>query len=222
MIDNPSAHLPIDGNPAVVLTRDAIDGMARRVRTNLVNSLSGFKSANLLGTCAASGATNLSLVSSVFHVGANPPLMGMLLRPHTVPRHSLENLLDTGVYTLNAVNETCYPAAHQASARYPREQSEFDACGLTAIRSEAGHGPYVAESPLQIALTLIEHQTLACNATVLVIGEIQEVRMQSDERSEDGWFDPGTLGITAISGLDAYHRATMIDRLPYAKAGNDT
>lgn len=209
------------------VTRAAIDEMDKRVRTRFVNSLSGFKGANLLGTRSSAGTSNLALISSVFHVGANPPLLGMLIRPHTVPRHSLENLLETGVYTLNAVSAPMRQAAHQSSARYAREQSEFDACGLTAldssVRSGAGDAPgiaapYVGGSPLQIGLRLVEHHTLDCNATVLVVGEVQEVRLAADARRDDGWLDLEALDVLAISGLDAYHTTSLIERLPYARA----
>ncbi len=231
----------VHADSAVLFSRDAINGMEKRSRTNFVNSLSGFKSANLLGTRSLDGIANLALISSVFHVGANPPLLGMLMRPHTVPRHSLENLLETGVYTLNAVPVSLVEAAHQSSAKYPREDSEFDACGLSAIDSgmRGGQGasaggpsvesarsgdpivdaPYVEGSPVQIGLRLVEHHTLACNGTIVVVGEIAEVRLAADVRAEDGWLDFEALSLVTISGLDAYHGTSLIKRLPYAKPG---
>ncbi|MCJ8275234.1 MAG: flavin reductase family protein, partial [Bdellovibrionales bacterium] len=55
----------------------------KRAWIKLVNSLSGFKSANLVGTQSKDGQTNLAMFSSFFHLGANPPLMGFVLRPHS-------------------------------------------------------------------------------------------------------------------------------------------
>ena len=74
-----------------------IANMEQRYRANFINALSGFKSANLIGTISKSGQHNLAIVSSVFHIGAHPPLMGMIMRPHTVPRDTLQNIKDTGV-----------------------------------------------------------------------------------------------------------------------------
>ena len=72
------------------MTRDDLDELEQRYRANLINSLSGFKSAVLLGS--SDGKTNnLAIISSVVHVGANPPLLGMIMRPHTVQRDSLDN-----------------------------------------------------------------------------------------------------------------------------------
>ena len=112
-------------------TKAQIDALEKHTRTHLINSLSGYKSANLIGTQDLQGNTNLSIVSSVIHLGAHPPLVGMIMRPHSVPRHTFENILQSGVYTINQVNKSIYKQAHQTSARYDKEESEFDATGLT-------------------------------------------------------------------------------------------
>ena len=49
--------------------------MEPKTRARFINSLSGFKSANLIGTTDKAGNENLAIVSSVFHLGAHPPLM---------------------------------------------------------------------------------------------------------------------------------------------------
>ena len=92
-----------------------------------INSLSGYKSANLVGTKSKTGQENLSIVSSVVHLGANPPLMGFVVRPHSKdsPRHTFENLESTSFFTLNHVNDKIIKESHQTSARYPREVSEI-------------------------------------------------------------------------------------------------
>lgn len=201
---------------ALRLDRAAIDALGRHERTNLVNSLSGYKGVHLVGTCDADRRTNLAIVTSVIHVGAAPPLMGMLMRPHTVPRHSLENLVATGCWTLNAVTRDVHEAAHLTSARWPRERSEFEGVGLTPAWSDVHGAPYVAESPLQVGLELVERHVLG-NGCTLVVGGVVEVRLARDVRAADGQLDLGTLGIVVASGLDEYHVAESLGRLPYAK-----
>jgi len=191
--------------------------MDKRQRTNLINALSGYKSANLLGTISANSETNLALMTSVFHVGANPPAMGLILRPHSVPRHSLENIVEMGSFTLNSVTKFMYKQAHQTSARYSRDQSEFDAVGLTPAFSELVCAPYVAQSPLQIGLSLLETQTLAINDTVLVIGEIKEIRLTDGMLCEDGHLNFNKFDTVAVTGLDEYHLPASLERLPYPK-----
>lgn len=67
----------------------ALNQLDTRFRAHLINGLSGFKSANLIGSVDGNRQLNLSIVSSIVHLGANPPLIGMVIRPNTVPRHSL-------------------------------------------------------------------------------------------------------------------------------------
>jgi len=200
-----------------VFTRDDIDAMDKRSRANLINSLSGYKSANLLGTANCQGQTNLALMSSVFHIGANPPLVGVLFRPHSVPRHSLENLMELGVYTLNVVTQQMYKQAHQTAARSPREQSEFAAVGLDEEYSPLLKAPYVAQSFIKTGLSLVETQTLAVNDTVLVIGEIIELRVEEGIPGDDGQLNHAAAQTVAITGLDEYHTASPIERLAYPK-----
>ena len=134
-------------------TRGDIDALAQRYRANLINSLSGFKSATLVGT--TNGVTNnLAIVSSIVHVGANPPLIGMIMRPHTVTRDTLSNIKQQGFYTLNHVAVDWVDKAHQTSARYAPDESEFEAVGLTAQISESFSAPYVKESEIKIGLKI--------------------------------------------------------------------
>jgi flavin reductase (DIM6/NTAB) family NADH-FMN oxidoreductase RutF len=114
----------------------SIESLDRRVRANFINSLSGHKSANLVATKGLLGVENIAMISSAFHVGANPPLLGLIMRPHTVARHTLQNMKDTGVFTVNHVHEGMLAQAHQCSANYPADQSEFSACGLSAYYSD--------------------------------------------------------------------------------------
>jgi len=67
-------------------SKDEIDNLEQRERVLFINSLSGFKSANLVGTANTQKQSNLAIVSSVVHLGANPPLLSMVMRPRSVPR----------------------------------------------------------------------------------------------------------------------------------------
>ena len=69
-----------------------IQQIEHRKRTALINSLSGFKSLNLIGTASQEHETNLAVFNSVIHLGADPALMGFISRPHSVERHTIENI----------------------------------------------------------------------------------------------------------------------------------
>ena len=191
--------------------------MEDRYRVFFVNALSGFKAANLVGTRSQRGCDNLAMFSSVVHVGANPPLLGLISRPNTVTRDTLENIAATGEYTVNHVHGEMIAAAHQTSARYAPEVSEFEAVGLTPRYGERLAAPYVAESRLTIGLQHRETIDIALNGTHLVIGEIVEVDVDAAAVAEDGWIDLGALDRAAVAGLDAYYQPRRLERFSYAK-----
>ena len=201
----------------MIISTQQLNQFESRYRAQLINSLSGFKSANLVGSIDATGQSNLSIVSSVFHIGATPPLVGMIFRPHSVPRHTLENILKTKSYTINQVSIDIYRQAHQTSARYARSSSEFCKTDLTEEYLEGTQAPFVKESKLKYSLNLREHQILKINNTELIIGEISSIIIEDSAIQKDGYVDIEALSTVAISGLDSYHATQRISRLSYAK-----
>lgn len=194
-------------------------GMEQRYRATFINSLGGFKSVNLVGTKNKTRQSNLAIFNSIVHLGANPPLVGMIVRPDSVERHTYENILETGFYTLNHLNETIYKQAHQSSARYLRHESEFEATGLSEEYKNGFLAPFVKESAIQIALELREKHELHINGTILIIGEIKEVHLPQQALLPDGYVDLETAGTITCSGLDTYSKTTKLARLSYAKPG---
>ncbi len=102
-----------------------IDSWERFYRANFINSLTGFKSVSLIGTVSEYGQINLGIFSSIVHVGSNPPLVGYINRPVTAASHTLANIQATGVYTINHIHPSYVQQAHQTSAKYEAEISEF-------------------------------------------------------------------------------------------------
>ena len=202
-------------------SRVEIDDLEKRFRVNLINSLPGCKSLNLIGTADPDGNTNLAIVSTVTHLGSNPPLLGYISRPASVDRHTLTNILETQCYTFNQVARPFYQQAHQTSARYPAEISEFDAVDLTPKWVDDIHAPLVAESPVSTHLRLIDTVDIKANGTVLVIGEVIDVFIDEDLLEADGNIDLEKSETLAGSGLDGYFGLTKLARLSYAKPGRE-
>lgn len=195
-----------------------IENLDKRFRTAFINSLSGFKSLALIGTKDKNDQTNLAVFNSLIHIGANPALVGFISRPGVVERQTLENIIETRFYTINHVTEDFYRQAHQTSARYPREVSEFDATGLTIEYKNDFFAPFVAESQVQIEVEFKEQVDLTINNTVLIIGEIQAVYFPADCLFEDGALDLEKAGSLASLGLDGYYKTQRLARLSYAKS----
>lgn len=111
----------------VNFTSEKLKDLDKRFRANLINSISGYKPANLIGTISNSGASNLAIFNSVVHLGANPPLLGFIMRPvEDVERHTYANIVRTGVYTINHVHENFIKNAHWTSAKFELDKSEFE------------------------------------------------------------------------------------------------
>ena len=200
--------------------REGLAGLSHRYRARLVNSLSGFKSANLVGTADADGLPACCIVSSVVHLGSNPALLGVVFRPPGEDSHNYHHLAERGAFTLSHVTASIHEAAHQTSARYAAGVSEFDAVGLTPHWHGEGEArfpaPAVVESPVRIGLTVQENLLLP-NRCRFVIGAIQWVDVDGALLCNDGFLDLAEAGTIAIGGLDAYHTADRIARLSYAK-----
>jgi len=195
-----------------------ISSLDRIFRINLINSISGYKSANLIGTTSSNGRTNLAIFSSVVHIGANPPLLGFIMRQHTVPRHSYENILETKQFTINHVHESFIKQAHYTSAKLDRNISEFEACGLTEEYLEEMKAPYVKESLLKIGLQLEEVVPIKVNGTLLIIGKINHIYLPEAIIKDNGMLDLSEIQDVCITGLNTYNRVTEMDTFPYAKA----
>lgn len=201
----------------MIITRKEIAEYEKQYRVNFINSLSGFKSANLIGTVSKEGLTNLAIFSSVIHVGANPPLIGFLMRPVSVERHTYTNIKETNYFTINHINKEIYKQAHQTSARYDKNVSEFDACEFTPEYTETLKAPYVKESKIKVGCRYVEEYLIKSNDTIFIVGEILEVILPNDILLDDGFIDIEKGGSIAISGLDSYHETKRFARLSYAK-----
>lgn len=199
------------------IDRAAIEALEARRRAALINSVTGFKAANLVGTADNLRHSNLAIMSSAVHIGSHPPLIALVFRPDTGERHSLANVRATGVFTINHVNESIIEAAHQTAARYPREQSEFAATGLGEHWREGFPAPFVAEASIRVGLALREEVALAINGTHLVIGEIQHLECPDSALNETGAIDPAQAGTVALAGLDSYYSTQLRRRMAYAK-----
>jgi len=198
------------------LTRADIDSLESRRRAALINSITGFKPANLVATADPQGNTNLAIISSLVHIGSNPPLLALVVRPDSVDRHTLSNIRATGVYTINHVHDGMVDAAHQTAARYPRDVSEFAATGLTEHWREDFAAPFVEQARVRLAMRFREEQLLAVNGTHLVIGEVDAVDLPEHSLLDSGALDPALANSVAIAGLDSYYRATLLQRMEYA------
>ena len=199
------------------ITRQQIDEFPHLYKINLMNSISGYKPANLIATKSTDNITNVAVFSSVVHYGSSPAILGFVLRPTTVVRNTYNNIKETGYYTINAINEAIIEEAHHTSAKYPSEISEFDKTTLSEEFKNNFHAPFVAESPLQIGMKFLEEHHIKANGTILVLGEVTDLYFKDSMLSEDGLLNLSTEKVAAINGLDTYMVAENYKRLSYQR-----
>lgn len=201
----------------ITLSNKDIQAMDRYQRRNFVNTLSGIKNVQLLGTQSPTGIDNLGLFNSVMHIGAAPACLGFIMRPLTVQRQTYNNLKASGHFTLNQVHQGIIDQAHQASAKYPDEVSEFEMVGLSPQRTASLKAPYVQEAQIKIGLEFQEEHYIQINHSWLIVGRIVEVLIPENSIGPDGHVDTAAWNGVGVSGLDTYYDLQQQKRLPYAR-----
>jgi len=199
------------------IKRSDIDQMEKVYRLNLISSVTGYKPANLVGTQSESGNPNLTIISSVVHLGSNPPLIGFMQRPDTVRRDTYENIQKTGYYTINHIHTNFIEKAHQTSAKYDKDVSEFEACDIEISFLDKFHAPFVKESHIKVALKFLDEIAIPHNGTSMIVGEIMDIYIKGQCLEENGNLDLNAINDVCISGLDSYHTVTHKTSLSYAK-----
>ena len=197
-------------------TKD-INKLHKIYKINLINSCSGFKSANLLGTISNEGITNVAIFSSVTHLGSNPPTVGFILRPTTVPRDTYKNIKETGTFTINHIWEDIIEDAHHTSAKYPEEISEFEMTNLEPEFKGDFKAPFVKNAPVQMNMKFIEEIYVPSNDVMLIVAQIQELYVNDELLQEDGLINLSLGKVVAINGLDTYATPTFKKQLSYQR-----
>ena len=199
----------------ISFSKSEIEEIPHLQKINLINSATGYKSANLIGTKSEDNITNLAIFSSVTHYGSAPPIFGFVLRPTTSVRNTYNNLKTTGFFTINPVFEQTIEDAHHTSAKYPEGVSEFDNTGFKEEYKEDFLAPFVKGAPIQIGLKYIEEHAIKANGTILVLGEIVKLYVDESLIEDDLFINLSKGKIATINGLDGYTIPTNPKRLPY-------
>lgn len=186
-------------------------------KINLINSCMGYKSANLIGTQSKDGSTNLAIFSSVTHLGSDPALLGFIVRPTTVPRHTYANIKETEYFTVNSITETMIEGAHHTSANYAKEISEFDKAGLSKEYLDTIAVPFVGESPLKLLCKYVNEYEIKENGTIQIIASIEKIYVDELLLQDDGFIQLDLGKVVSINGLDGYSVSQLVKRFPYAR-----
>ncbi len=203
-------------------SKEQLLSLNSRFRANLINSCTGYKSSNLLATKSQKGITNVAIFNSVVHIGSNPPMLGFILRPLTVKRNTYDNFKASGYFTVNQIPSTIIKNAHETSAKYDDDVSEFAKTHLTEEYINKFPAPFVKESHIKLGCRYLNEYEIKENGCLLIVGEVMDLYIPEDIVHEDGWVQLDKADTTAIIGLDGYALPRVIDRFSYAKPDQES
>ncbi len=198
-----------------------INEMNRIYRLNLINSCTGYKSANLIGTISTNKIYNVAVFSSITHLGSDPALLTFIVRPTTVPRDTYKNIIDTKQFTVNHINIDDIEDAHHTSARYPEMISEFDMTKLEKEFKDGYSAPFVKSSKIKLGCKFLNQYKIKENNTLLMVAEINDIFFEENIIQKDGWLNLDTAKTVTVNGLDGYALPKLVDRFKYAKRKNE-
>lgn len=196
--------------------------MEKIEKLNLVNSCTGYKSANLIATKSINGESNVAIFSSITHLGSSPALLGFIMRPTTVPRDTYKNIKETGYFTVNHITKDMIADAHHTSANYEVGTSEFDKTNLKEEYKKGFETPFVKDSPVQLHCKYVNEYYIKENDTIHVIASIENIFYDSILEHEQGWLQLDKVNVVSLNGLDGYCLPKLLDRYEYARQNIET
>ena len=199
------------------LSKEDFDDLQKFYRINLINSCTGYKSANLIGTISEDGIENVAVFSSITHLGSNPAMLGYILRPTTVPRNTYKNIKQTGVFTVNHIIKKIINDAHHTSAKYEENISEFDMTMLEQEYKEGCIAPFVKGSPVQLVCNYQNEYHIKENGTILVVASIEDLYFNKDLVDDSGFLRLDKGEVVTVNGCDGYALPSLINRFEYQR-----
>jgi flavin reductase (DIM6/NTAB) family NADH-FMN oxidoreductase RutF len=149
-------------------------------------------------------------------------MIGFILRPLTVRRDTYDNIKATGFFTVNHVNRSILQQSHQTSAKYDKDESEFEKTGLTEEYLNGFQAPYIKESHIKLGCSYVNEYTLAENGCILIIGAIEHIYLPDEALFEDGSINLEFAESIANIGLDGYALPKLLKRFAYARPNEAT
>lgn len=200
------------------LTKETLAKEDRKKRLIIVNSITGIKPANLIGTTSEHGIPNVAIFSSVVHLGSHPALIGFIIRPsEEVPRNTYNNLKATGLYTINSVPASLAEKAHYTSAKFDPEVNEFERCNIQPYRIDDFNAPFVADSPIKIGLKMVDEIPIEHNETRLIIGSVEHIIIEDSIIEENNYINLEKGEVLGVGGLNSYYNLKKNIDLPYVR-----
>jgi flavin reductase (DIM6/NTAB) family NADH-FMN oxidoreductase RutF len=164
-----------------------------------------------VSTLSADGIPNLAPFSYFMAGGLNPPSIAFspTTNRHGQPKDTLQNIRDTGEFTINVVSEGMQNGVNLASLDFQPSVSEWEKAGFTPAPTAKVRPARVAESLMAIECRLfqiVSHGSEA-NAANYVIGEVVYFHI-APQLMVDGEIDPTQVQYLSRMGGNWYDRVS--------------
>ena len=185
-----------------------ISNLDRTFKINLINSITGLKPANLIGT-THKNIDNVAIFSSILHLGSSPALIGFMIRPQYKRKtDTYLNLLENPYFTINSIEREYIDKAHKSSGKYPKDISEFDELNIEKVYIDDYKAPFVKDSLIKIGLHKVEEIKLL-NRCRLIVGKVELLVINNNILESDGNIDFSKSTTTCISGCQNYYNVNL-------------
>ncbi len=144
----------------------------------------------LVSTLGRNGVVNAAPFSFFNLLGDDPPILIVSIenKPGGEFKDTARNILESGEFVVNLVDEATVERMHGCSQDFPPEVSEPDQVGFTTLPSRAVRPPRIAEAPVALECRLFQHIPIG-ERRHLVIGQVAWLH------SHEGIIDPETLRV---------------------------
>lgn len=145
----------------------------------------------LISTRSANGVDNCAPFSFFNVLSEDPPvvIVSFNQRRDGTPKHSFKNILRTGEFVVNLVDEAIANGMHVSADEVPEEESEFAAAGFTPAPCVEVKHPRIAEAPASFECRMLQHLELV-RGRDFVFGEVLQVHVR------DGLVDPASKRVS--------------------------
>ncbi|MGZ5165507.1 MAG: flavin reductase family protein, partial [Burkholderiales bacterium] len=139
----------------------------------------------LISTYSGNGVANCAPYSFFNAVCEDPMLVvvSFSARSDGKRKHSLTNIVRTGAFVVNLVDEAIANGMHISSAEMPEEVSEFAEARFTSASCRLVPHPRIAEAPVSFECRLFQRIEVG-TAREIVLGEVVHIH------ARDGLIDP--------------------------------
>ncbi|MEP9355824.1 flavin reductase family protein [Xanthobacter sp. KR7-65] len=127
-----------------------------------------------ISTQSRAGISNIAPFSCFTFVSSDPPMIGFNcgLR-NGVRKDTARNIVETGEFVVNIVDDALLQQVHQSAADYSAEISELDVLGMACAPSETIAVPRVLASPVNLECTLERIVPFGRAGAEFIVGEIR-------------------------------------------------